>query len=446
MKKLLYGISFYFSRLFYIVCAVIVCLFITAYFFPKLQQAGTIAVLCLVITVLLDLLIVFSKRKPVTADRIVADRLSNGDNNRVVIEIDNHLPYRVALQVIDELPFQFQERNWKKNITAAPRVTTPLVYTVKPLERGIYSFGIINLFLTGALRMVVRHIRTGEDKEVATYPSFMQMRRFHLMATTNQLQEAGNRRLRKLGNSLEFEQIREYVLGDDYRTINWKATARKSALMVNNFMDERSQQVICLIDKGRTMKMPFEGMSLLDYAINASLVLSNIVLTRQDKAGILTFGNTVDQYIAPDKKSTQLGFILEGLYRQNTDFLDSDFEALYTSVRYRIKQRSLLLLFTNFESIYGLERQLPYLKKLSNSHPLLVIFFENTELNSVLENTAVNLENIYTQTIASKFAFEKRQMVRELNKHGIMAMLTTPQKLTVNTLNKYFELKARQVM
>ncbi|BAV06080.1 Uncharacterized conserved protein, DUF58 family, contains vWF domain [Filimonas lacunae] len=445
MKKLLYRISFYFTRLFYIVCGVIVCLFILAFFFPKLQQVGSIAALCVGITVLLDLVIVYSKKQPVTVNRLCAERFSNGDENKVVLEINNHLPYKVTLEIIDELPFQFQLRNWKRRGVAETGISA-IEYTLKPLERGVYTFGIVNVFVTGVLRMVVRHIRTGEEKEAATYPSYMQMRRFQLMAATNQLQEAGSRQMRKLGNSLEFEQIREYVLGDDYRTINWKASARKNAIMVNNFMDERSQQVICVIDKGRTMKMPFEGMSLLDYAINASLVLSNVVLHKQDKAGLLTFGSTVDQYIAPDKKATQLGYILEALYRQETNFMDSDFEALYSTIRYRVKQRSLLLLFTNFESMYGMERQLPYLKKLSTNHPLLVIFFENTELGELINQRAQNLEEIYQQTIASKFAFEKRQMVRELNKHGIMAMLTTPQKLTVNALNKYFELKARQVM
>jgi uncharacterized protein (DUF58 family) len=272
------------------------------------------------------------------------------------------------------------------------------------------------------------------------------MKKYQLMAVTNQLQATGSRRLRKLGSSLEFEQIKEYVQGDDYRRLNWKATARKNSLMVNNYMDERSQQVVCLIDKGRNMKMPFEGLTLLDYAINATLVLSNIVLLKQDKSGLLTFGKKIDQFIQPDKKPTQINFILETLYTQQTDFMDSDFEALYVYLRYHLNQRSLLILFTNFESLYGLERQLPYLKQLSTHHPLLVIFFENTELSALQQQKAHNLEQVYYKTIANKFALEKKQMVKELQKHGIMSLLTPPQKLTVNTINKYLELKERQVV
>ena len=446
LKQLLYSISFYFSRLFYITAACIIGLFCVAYFFPPLIEIGYIAALCLAMLVIIDIIVSFAGRQPLSAARQCSDRFSNGDENKVELHITNYRNYKMRLTVIDELPVQFQERNWERTITVDGNTTVMIEYNLKPLERGEYEFGIINLLVYSPLGMLVRHIKAGEPKVVAVYPSFMQMRRYQLLAVANQLQEGGSRPLRKIGQSLEFEQIREYVPGDDYRNINWQATARKNSLMMNTFMDERSQQIVCLIDKGRTMKMPFEGMTLLDYAINAALVLSNIVLLKQDKAGLLTFSKHIDQYVPADKKSTQLSLLLETLYRQQTAFTDSDFEALYTTVRYRIKQRSLLVLFTNFESMYGLERQLPFLKQLSAHHALLVIFFENTELFELQQQHAVTLEQVYNKAIANKFALEKKQMVKELQKHGIMAMLTTPQKLTANTINRYLEIKARQVV
>jgi len=132
--------------------------------------------------------------------------------------------------------------------------------------------------------------------------------------------------MRRLGHSMEFEQIKEYVSGDDYRTVNWNATARKGALMVNNFTDEKSQQVYCIIDKSRVMKMPFEGLSLLDYAINASLVLSNIALLKQDKAGLITFAENLSAFLPAEKKETQMHLILQALFNQKTRYLESDYE------------------------------------------------------------------------------------------------------------------------
>jgi len=249
--------------------------------------------------------------------------------------------------------------------------------------------------------------------------------------------------VRRLGHSMEFEQIKEYVRGDDYRTINWKATARKDALMVNNYTDERSQQIYCLVNKGRVMKMPFAGLTLLDHAINASLVLSNVALVKQDKAGLITFAENLDTFVLADTKTTQMSIILETLYKQQTRFLEPDFEKLFSVIRNRITNRSLLILFTNFESLESLQREMPALKKIAHYHLLLVVFFENTELKSVIGSKVSRMEDIYIKTIAEKFAFEKRLMVKELHKNGIPSILTTPENLTVNTVNKYLELKTR---
>jgi uncharacterized protein (DUF58 family) len=213
--------------------------------------------------------------------------------------------------------------------------------------------------------------------------------------------------------------------------------------MVNHYQDERSQQVYSLIDKGRVMQMPFNGLSLLDYAINASLVISNIAIKKSDKAGLITFQDKIGSTVAAGRQSSQMTRIMEVLYNQKTAYRETDFSSLYTHIRRKVTQRSLLLLFTNFESIYGLQRQLPYLKNLANQHLLVVVFFENTELRSFFSKPAEDLKEIYHKAMAEKFSFDKKLIVKELGRHGIQALLTAPEQLTVNTINKYLELKAR---
>jgi uncharacterized protein (DUF58 family) len=272
------------------------------------------------------------------------------------------------------------------------------------------------------------------------------MRKYALLAQSNRQSENGSRQLRKIGHSLEFEQIKEYIPGDDIRSINWKATARKNNLMVNHFIDEKSQQVYVAIDKGRLMKMPFNGLTLLDYAINATLVLCNVCLHRQDKFGLLTYANKPGTVVAAQKNAIQLGLVLESLYKQTTGFLESDLEKLYLQVRTYVKQRGLLVLFTQFESMGGMKRQLPYLKQLAKHHLLMVVFFENTELVELANKTTHDLEGIYTRTIAEKFVHEKKMIVKELQQHGILAILCAPEKLTIQTVNKYLELKSKQAI
>jgi uncharacterized protein (DUF58 family) len=204
--------------------------------------------------------------------------------------------------------------------------------------------------------------------------------------------------------------------------------------------------VYCIIDKGRLMKMPFGGLTLLDYAINSTLVLANVCLQKQDRVGLMTFSNKMGSLLGADRKPIQRENILQLLYNQETAFLESDFEKLYMQIRNRIKHRSLIVLYTNFESLSGLNRQLNYLRSIAKHHLLLVVFFENTELHKLSHLDAQNVEEIYIKTVAEKFEFEKRLIVKELKKHGILSILTPPEKLTINAVNKYLELKARQAI
>jgi uncharacterized protein (DUF58 family) len=375
------------------------------------------------------------------------DRLSNGDENIVSIDIASDYTFRAGLRIIDEVPVQFQKRDFVLRDEIAGGANHHLEYTLRPVERGEYTFNDINIFVTTPLKLVVRRYKIVATQKIKVYPSFLSLKKFDLIAYSNNLSELGNRRIRKLGQSVEYEQIREYVNGDDIRTLNWKATARKGGhLMVNNYTDERSQQVYCIIDKGRVMKMPFNEMTLLDYSINASLMLSRVALLKQDKAGIITFSETIGQVLAADRRAGQMNNILETLYDQQTKFGESDYEKLYALVRTKVTQRSLLVLFTNFESMSGLERQLPFIRGIAKSHLVLVVFFENTELRELTQSPANDIESLYIRTIAEKFVHEKQLMVRELQQHGIFTILTAPENLTINTVNKYLELKARQAI
>lgn len=438
--------NIFLNGLVYYVAGAAAVLYALSYFFPGMYQVGGLLLLLLLLAILVDWALLYVVRRPLEATRSCAERFSIGDDNHVQLWFRSRFPFRAQLRVIDELPVQFQERNFLRKLMVLPGSEGVINYELRPVSRGEYEFGNINVFVKGPLGLVKRRIVVPAEQIIKVYPSYLQMRRYHLLALSNRLQDAGVKKLRRLGHSMEFEQIKEYVPGDDYRTINWKATARKEGLMVNNYTDERSQQIYCLVNKGRVMKMPFLGMTLLEHAINASLVLSNVALVKQDRAGLICFGEQVDAFVMADKKASQMGQILEALYRQKTGFLEPDFEKLYSIIRTRITQRSLLVLFTNFESVEALQREMPALRRIARYHLLLVVFFENTELKAITQAPAQKTEDIYIKTIAEKFVFEKKLMVKELHNNGIPSILTTPENLTVNTINKYLELKTRTVI
>jgi uncharacterized protein (DUF58 family) len=395
------------------------------------------AVLCLV-----DMVLLYSIANGIEGCRETPEKLSNGDVNKVFISLKNNYRFRVSMEIIDEIPFQFQIRDFSVNSKLSSGEEKQYPYSLRPVERGEYSFGKLRIYATTDLNFFSRRFIVNEDAMVPVYPSFLQMRKYELLAISNRLTEEGVKKIRNIGRNMEFEQIRKYNTDDDYRTINWKATARKGELMVNQYEQERSQQVYSLIDMGRVMKMPFEGMTLLDYSINAGLVISNIALLKNDKAGLLTFSDNIDTFLKADKKKDQIKKIQQLLYKQETNFSESNYEMLYIKVRRNISQRSLLLLYANFESITSMNRNLGFLKLLAQNHLLVVIFFINTEIQELLTQQTSTLEEIYTKTIAEKISVEKRKIVKELNKNGIHSILTEPKNLSVNTINKYLELKS----
>lgn len=447
MKVFNYIILFFkntwFTKRFFALGAIVVLWLVLGFVWSFLLFLAKIVLLILVATTIVDIFVLYKNKIVFEAKRISQKLLSNGDDNTIKIRLKNLTSIYFNVAVYDELPMQLQERNLKFDLIYKAEEYKELKYTILPKERGVYSFGNLNVFFSSKINLVQRRqiINLSEDKKV--YPSVIQMKKFSLKALEQTSQMYGMRKLRKIGQSFEFEQIRQYVKGDDIRKINWKATSKMNELMVNQYTEERSQSVYCIIDKSRNMKLPFYGLSLFDYAINSSLVLANISLQKQDKAGLITFSNKMDTVIPAGNKTGQLTKILENLYQQNENLLESNYELLYTYTKKIIPNRSLLFLFTNFESQYNIERNVNVLRKLSKTHVLVVIFFENTELSHYLKQDAEKLMDIYQHTIGEKIQYEKIGLIQKLRQFGIQTIYTKPEDLTINSINKYLEIKAK---
>ncbi|MDG1298073.1 MAG: DUF58 domain-containing protein, partial [Saprospiraceae bacterium] len=279
--------------------------------------------------------------------------------------------------------------------------------------------------------------------KIKVFPSIYQMKRYSLLSLKKIQTELGVKKLRKIGHSYEFEQIKNYVSGDDVRTINWKATSRLSTLMVNHYQDEKSQQVYFLIDKSRPMNMPFEGLSLVDYAINSSLVLTNIALQKQDKAGLISFSDKIGSTLKANNNPAQMRKVMNALYNERYRNTEANYELLFQISRKLINRRSLIFLFSNFETLTALTNALPHIRRINKRHLLVLIVFENTEVKALQHSVVRNTKDVYMKTIANKYILEKKNMIQILRNYGIQTVFTTPQNLTINSINKYLELKSR---
>ncbi len=436
----------YLERNFFYAIISIVVLFALSYLFPVLFEVSKVLLLSLFALTFMDIMILFFAKKGIQAKRVLPEKFSNGDKNPIEIHLKNQYTFLIKTKIIDEIPIQFQKRDFLIEQKLKASSERNFKYELRPTERGEYWFGKLIVYVQSPVKLISRRFNFEEKSTmVMTYPSFMQLKKFDLMALAYR-NEYGIKKIRKIGQTMEFEQIKEYVLGDDIRNINWKATAKRNQLMINQYQDEKSQPIYSIIDKGRVMKMPFEGLSLLDYAINATLVMSNVTIKKHDKAGMFCFSKKIENRVVAERRSNQMNLILETLYNVKTDFKESDFSRLYTDLKHNIKQRSLLFLYTNFETLDGLDRQLAYLQGIAKSHVLVVIFFINTELEALINNPSEDIQDIYQKTIAEKFTYEKRLIVKELKRRGVYTILTKPGNLTVNVINKYLEFKAKGII
>ena len=433
------------TKRFYIIFASLTLLVGFGYVYPHLFIVTKILLLIFAAMVVVDAIMLYHRRG-IEAKRTCSERFSNGDKNVVKISLESKYPFPVWLTIIDEAPEVFQRRDISYKSHLAKMGKSLLRYTLTPKKRGIYSFGKIRCFTRTVLGLVERRYSLGSAEDVKVYPSYMMLNRYELLAMSNNLTEMGIKRIRRAGNNTEFEQIKDYVKGDEYRSINWKASARRNQLMVNVYRDERSQQIFSVIDKGRVMQQSFRGMTLLDYSINASLVLSYVAMRRDDKAGLITFADKMDTFVTPSKRAGQIQLLLESLYAQETMFGESDFSNLCVNVRKLVSKRSLFIIYTDFSGITALNRQLTYLKLLSQWHRVLVVFFEDAEMNDYIRSPKQSTEEYYQHVIAEKFANEKRLIVSTLRQHGIYSVLTTPDKLSIDVINKYLEMKQRQIL
>ena len=432
-------------RFFHILTGVGLCYFL-AFFFPELTWFAHGLLCLLVVLFIVDSLLLFNQKNAIYSQRILPEKLSNGDENSVKIDIKNNYPFRVDLKIIEEIPFQFQKRDFLIKKTVLPQGSSFFEYILIPKERGEYVFGGLNIYVKSPIGLVSRKFVFQKEASLPSYPSFVHLRKYELMALQNEFLLGGIKKIRKLGHTMEFEQIRDYVQGDDIRSINWKATSKANKLMVNQYQDERSQRIYMLIDKGRTMQMPFKGLSLLDYSINAVMALSHIILKKSDRAGMMTFSQKTENKVQAEQKSGQLKKISEALYNIKTNFYESDFSRLYQDVKTTINQRSLVLLFTNFETLDAVNRQMKYLRGIARNHLLVVIFFKNSELNDLMNKKPENIQEVYDEIIAEKLEFEKKLIIQELRKYGIFTIYTLPENLNIEVINKYLEIKARGIL
>ncbi|MDF1694485.1 MAG: DUF58 domain-containing protein [Saprospiraceae bacterium] len=438
--------NLYLRNRFYIIYGVCIACFVLAFSYPGFMKLAWCVIVLFLILAVFEFATLWYLSKSIKASRKVNKKLSLGDPQVITYNVVNNANIKLHFELTDELPFQFQHRGYTNTGKVNSNQSLEIPFKIRPTERGEYRFGQLHMYISLPwLGFVQRKITHSIQEDIAVFPSFIQMKKYELQVFSQTATLAGIRRVREIGENDEFEHIRNYAQGDNIKSINWRATSRRNQLMINQFENSKSQMVYCVVDKGRSMKMPFENLTLLDYAINTSLVLSNIILRKYDKAGLVTFSDKIGAVLRADSQQHQLQKISKQLYDQKTAFNESNFELLYYTLQSQISRRSILLIFTNFEVPYEMQRNLKYLRSLNQKHLLVLVMFINTELESAQFKQTRKMKDIYYKTFAQKAIMDKEKIADELRANGIQVILTKPQDLSINIVNKYLEIKAKRM-
>ena len=435
--------NIYLTKWFFALFTAVIVLYVMAYTMPFMAFVANVVLASLFGLTFIDILLVFSSKEPLKVEREVSNRLNLGDDNPVKLTVTNLTNQPINFTLIEGFPVEMQVRSTVFKGTLLPGNEKEFDYVFSPKARGSFEFGDVFVIIRSLFFMASRRMDINLQEKVDVYPSVLQMKKYELLVFQQQKTSIGIKKIRRLGNNSEFEQIKNYVQGDELKTINWKATSRRNELMVNQYQEEKSQTIYCIIDKSRSMQMESNGLSMLDYSINSSLVFSNIALKKGDKAGLITYSDKIGTMLGADRSGGQMRRIQEALFNQKTLYKEGNYELLYHSIRRTVKSRSLLMLFTNFETEFAMRRAIPVLRRLNQKHVLVVVFFQNNDLNELAYKPSKNIQEVYQATVAERMISMKSKIARELRQNGIQTILTLPEELSVNAINKYLELKAK---
>ena len=385
-------------------------------------------------------------------------RLSLGADNHVRVTVTNRSPRAVFVQVRDESPDSFgpqplimtgatsTEALRPKGALISPRTDYAFNYSVHPPRRGDYAFGYTNLRWWSHLGLLIRQARFDTRAPVKVYPNLLNLKRYELLARRGHLAQIGLRPVRRLGSGSEFERLREYEADDDYRRIDWNATARRGKPITREYQIERSQNVVCIIDAGRLMRAPVGDLTKLDYAVNTALMLCYAALLRGDKVGLLSYADEVSTWLAPRAGQGQFHRMLALLYNVNAQPVESNIARAVAWLGTQQRKRALLVFFTDLAAGITADAIVQRVTPLYPRHVPLVVTVGDPSTAAITRATLRSTGDVYRRVIAEQTLDARALLLEKLRARGALTLDAPADQLTAAVVNRYLEIKARSLI
>ena len=384
----------------------------------------------------------------VSLTRTVDDKLALGAPNAVTIEVRNRTNAPLALTIRDLPPPTFDLDRAVEGRLLLPSDPRPVrfVYHVTPPAKGDFTFGDLYFQYPGRLGLVRRQAVAVARRSVKVYPNLVETAKYELLARRGRLMQLGIRAARVRGGGSEFESLREYVPGDEYKKIDWSATARRGKLISRQYEAERSQNIMLLLDTGRTMLQSVQKMAKLDYVVNTALMLAYVAAASDDKVGLMAFDADIRAYLPPAKSKAQVYGILESLYNLEARMVETDYKAAFQNLSTRWRRRSLVVLFTDLVDPDSSAQILDAVPMISDLHRVVCVTVSDPNILQAAKSVPTDSGGVYRKAVATQVLQERRAAITVLKRRGVWTIDSPPEELSADLINHYLDLKARSMI
>lgn len=373
-------------------------------------------------------------------------RLSLGVDNAIQLHLHNQVGRKATVWLRDEAPDEFTISDRILPAQAAAHGAWQGVYHVRPLRRGDYRFGDTNLRWRGPLGLVIRQGKVKAAETVKVYPNLLDVRRYDLLLRRNRLQEMGLRHTRQFGEGTEFERLREYVPDDDFRRIDWKATARRNRPITIEYQTERSQNVLAVLDTGRMMLSPVAQMAKLDYVVNAVLLLAYVATGKGDLVGMMTFADEVNHFLRPRQGRGQFYRMLEMLYAVKASAVEPDYRKALSYLALKQRKRSLVVIFTDLSGGISIQSLVQQTSMLARSSLPLVVTISDPDIQTAARQIPDDSLAVYQRAAASQLLDERQVALDTLRRQGVLTLDVPANQISTAVINRYLELKGKMMI
>ena len=378
-----------------------------------------------------------------TVQRLPERKLSLGTANEIGLRVENLSRRTLRIHVKDDPPREFRTPQRELRAALPGFESTVLRYATTPNRRGRVAFGDIHVRGRSWLALSLWQKRIAAAAEVDVYPDLLSVRRYDLLLRARRLDEVGFRHTRRRGTGTDFESLREYVRDDEYRRIDWKATARRGRPFTRQYEEERGRTIMLLIDAGRMMSAQVGSLSKLDHAVNAALMLAYVALHRDDSVGLIVFADTIKALVPPRKGRAHLQRILEELYDVEPTMAEPDYRAAMYHLHDRARKRSLAVLLTDLMDEEASRRLITYTAAAYPRHLPMVVTISDPDLQRAAEAMPETGAELFERAVASQVLSDRERALARLRRSGADVLETPAGELTVALVNRYLELKER---